>query len=643
MLSRTHRLLLFAGMFTALAYWFGLSGPLFFDDLPNLSENYRLINLDSTEADSWRTAAYSSTAGMFYRPLSMITFAANLAFSGELSPFSLKATNLAFHLLIAFCVYYFCGLVLRSPVLAGSKFSELDQKYIAIFAAAIWALHPLHVSTVLYAVQRMAQLSTLAVLAGLIVFLVYRLKWAKSGCTGGELLAAALWTIIISIMAVLSKENGAILIWLIPVLELTLFRGLWAGKTHRVLEVSTWFIFLTPLLLIIVALAIEPSLIGARFGNREFTLEERLLTQSRILWQYLGWLSWPDIRNMGFHHDDITLSFNLLNPITTLGSLIAWVCAFVAVWFLRYRVPVALFGLLFYLVSHSIESSFLPLEMVYEHRNYLPSVGLTVAFSCIFWMCGKRLAPKRVSFVAVLMTLGLFALCAMRSMVWSDFQSLAYFNVKNHPNSPRANFLYGQMLYAESIDLRSVASESDQRKAGIVSARSHFERMHELSPSDFAPLVMLHQIDGQFFPELPDGEQWLSKLVDLAESRRLQASDRTFVDVLIKYSISESGLAHIQEVNSMLNTLLLRYPSNSGLVLMQYDLLSGMGGSSEERREELLSGYLHRYPESIAIQLAAARHLHNSNLGEAYVHLGKGLAQDRKRRYLSSLKRTFEQ
>ena len=643
MLSLTHRLLLFAGMFTALAYWFGLSGPLFFDDLPNLSENYRLIDLDSAEADSWRTAAYSSTAGMFYRPLSMITFAANLAFFGELSPFSLKATNLAFHLLTSFCVYYFCGLILRSPALIGSKFSELDRKYIAIFAAAIWALHPLHVSTVLYAVQRMAQLSTLGVLAGLIVFLRYRLKWAESGCTGGELFATALWLIIIAIMAVLSKENGAILIWLIPVLELTLFRGQWAGKTYSFLEVSAWLVFLTPLLLIIVALLLEPSAVGARFGNREFTLEERLLTQSRILWHYLGWLSWPDIRNMGFHHDDITLSYNLLNPLTTLGSLIAWFSALVAAWLLRDRSPLVIFGLLFYLVSHSIESSFLPLEMVYEHRNYLPSVGLTVAFSCIFWMCGKRIAPERVSFVAVLITLGLFALCAMRSMVWSDFQSLAYFNVKNHPNSPRANFLYGQMLYAESNALRSVASESDQRKTGVVSARSHFERMHELSPRDFAPLVMLHQIDGQFFPDLPDGEQWLSKLVDLAESRPLQASDAASLDALIKYTLSGAGSGDFEEVDRMLATLLQRYPSNSGLVLMRYNLLGGMEENAEERRAQLLSDYLQLYPKSIEIQLAVAKQLHASDLGEAYVHLGQGLKQDKKRRYLSSLKQTLQQ
>lgn len=186
MLINTNRLLFLAGMLTTLAYWPGLLGPFFFDDLHNLTENQTLVNLDLTEADSWRTAAYSSTAGMFYRPLSMITFAVNLSFAGEFTPFSLKATNLAFHLLTAFCVYFFCNLVLRSPALACSRLCGSDRKFIAILAAAIWALHPLHVSTVLYAVQRMAQLSTLGVLAGLIVFLRYRLKWAESGCTGAN-------------------------------------------------------------------------------------------------------------------------------------------------------------------------------------------------------------------------------------------------------------------------------------------------------------------------------------------------------------------------------------------------------------------------------------------------------------------------
>ncbi|MCX2972219.1 hypothetical protein EYC87_01290 [Halieaceae bacterium IMCC8485] len=642
MLINTNRLLFLAGMLTTLAYWPGLLGPFFFDDLHNLTENQTLVNLDLTEADSWRTAAYSSTAGMFYRPLSMITFAVNLSFAGEFTPFSLKATNLAFHLLTAFCVYFFCNLVLRSPALACSRLCGSDRKFIAILAAAIWALHPLHVSTVLYAVQRMAQLSTLGVLAGLIVFLRYRLKWAESGCTGGELLATALWLIIIAVMAVLSKENGAILIWLIPLLELTLFKGQWGSKSYRSLEVSAGLVFLAPLVVITIALLVEPASIGAEFGGREFTLDERLLTQSRILWQYLGWLSWPDIRNMGFHHDDIILSSGLLSPITTMGSLIAWLCAIVAAWLFRHRSPMFLFGLLFYLVSHSIESSFLPLEMVFEHRNYLPSVGVIIAFSFSFWVFFKRLTPERVGFVALLLTLGLFALCSMRSMVWSDFQSLAYFNVQNHPNSPRANFVFGQVLSAESNALYAAAPESDQSKVGIISARTHFVRTHELSPRDFAPLVMLHQIDGQFFPELPERKNWLPRLLDVAKSRPLQASDRASLDALVDYSLNGPGADDIEQVDRLLEVLLRRYPSGSSLVLMRYELLGSIGEDSERRRVELLSSYLKQFPHSVAVQLAAAQHRHASNMGEAYIQLGEGLKQDKKRRYLSFLKGTFE-
>ena len=71
----------------------------------------------------------------------------------------------------------------------------------------MWLFHPLHVSTVLYVVQRMAQLSSLFVVLGLFVYCRYRLRWAESGSSAGELVTAALWLLLITLAAVLAKEN----------------------------------------------------------------------------------------------------------------------------------------------------------------------------------------------------------------------------------------------------------------------------------------------------------------------------------------------------------------------------------------------------------------------------------------------------
>ena len=126
-----------------------------------------------------------------------------------------------------------------------------------------------------------------------------------------------------------------------------------------------------------------PEAISAGYAGREFSLEERLLTQGRLLWRYLAWILLPNITDMGFQHDDIPISTGLFQPLTTLLSLIAWVVLLALSFVLRRRYPLLLLYVLFFLVGHSMESTILPLEMVYEHRNYLPSMPVCLLLASI--------------------------------------------------------------------------------------------------------------------------------------------------------------------------------------------------------------------------------------------------------------------
>ena len=150
-----------------LAYGVALNGPLFFDD--ELLANQQ-VQIDGTTFDDWRVAALSAESGLLYRPVAMLTFAINHAVVGAFTPFSLTATNVAIHLVVGALLYLFALAVLQTPALRAHRLSTYQLKVVALLAASIWLLHPIHVSTVLYAVQRMAQLSTLFTLAGLLVF-----------------------------------------------------------------------------------------------------------------------------------------------------------------------------------------------------------------------------------------------------------------------------------------------------------------------------------------------------------------------------------------------------------------------------------------------------------------------------------------
>jgi hypothetical protein len=290
-----------------VAYGLALNGPLFFDDFPNLIEN-RLLQLDGHSFDGWRVAVTNSDAGLLHRPVAMFTFAVNYWVSGAFSPVVLKGTNLAIHCLIGVLIYFLCQALLRAPALSGT--GRQNHRLVALIAASIWLLHPLHVSTVLYAIQRMAQLSGLFVVAGLLVFCRYRLRWAQSGATTGDLLSAGLWLMLLSIFAVLSKENGALLPWLLVVVEVTLFAGVWRGAQCMPLVRLGWLVLLLPLAFVAAVFLWSPEIIAGRFAGREFTLYERLLTEGRVLWHYLGWILLPNITQMGFFHDDIRVHHN---------------------------------------------------------------------------------------------------------------------------------------------------------------------------------------------------------------------------------------------------------------------------------------------------------------------------------------------
>ncbi|MBK6509155.1 MAG: hypothetical protein IPG06_06580 [Haliea sp.] len=412
----------------------------------NLLANQQ-VQIDGTTFDDWRVAALSAESGLLYRPVAMLTFAINHAVVGAFTPFSLKATNVAIHVVIGALLYLFALAVLQTPALRAHRLSTYQLKVVALLAASIWLLHPIHVSTVLYAVQRMAQLSTLFTLAGLLVFTRYRLHWTERGATHGEVLAAALWIALLGLLAVLSKENGALLPWLIAVLEVTLFRGVWRGQSRGRLVALGWLALFLPLLLLGAVFLVAPELMVGRYGGREFTLEERLLTQARVLWQYLSWMAVPNIIGMGIFHDDIPISQSLWSPVTTALSLLAWAVVLSAALLWHRRYPLVACALLFYLVAHSMESTVWPLEMVFEHRNYLPSMGFAVLAALGIVKGVARVERLRLrALVGGLLGL-LLVLLLIRTNAWTDELSLARFNVINHPQSPRANFFYGNALF----------------------------------------------------------------------------------------------------------------------------------------------------------------------------------------------------
>lgn len=431
----------------ALAYTPGLHGPFLFDDTPNIIQP---IGAWLAGRTGWEQIVFGNASGLFHRPISNATFLANAAISG-LAVLPFKLTNLAIHLICGALVY-----ALLSRLLKRDANLRTRAKPAALLVCALWLLHPMQVSTVLYVVQRMAQLSTLFMLVGLIVYVNGRLALLAGRTRIGafQLLVAVP---AVTLAATLSKENGALLPLLCAIIELGYFRPEAGLRRPAVIK---WF-YLAFLLFPAIAAAYWFGIrhpIAESYSGRLFTLGERLLTEARVLVDYMGALLWPRGPMLGVYTDDFTVSRSLLDPPTTLLALLALATLIAAAWWWRKRIPVFFTGMGLYLAGQAMESTIFPLQIYFEHRNYLPSFGFflaAVGFGT--WLFDRatvhttepRRAQRVITLGCGLLILALSGATAARSYVWSSMDTIAEQGAHEHPQSMRA-----QLDYANSLRLQ---------------------------------------------------------------------------------------------------------------------------------------------------------------------------------------------
>ncbi len=433
----TARILLIVSLLLTLVFYWLHAGDFFvLDSVGVLSENNGL-NFDITEFDRWRIAAMSSESGIFGRYLSNLSFTIDALLAGGADPRAMKLSNVLLHLLTAVLAWrLLCLALARSPVLS---LDGQRARWIAAIAVAIWVVHPLQVSTVMYTVQRMTQLSALFTVAGLWFYCARRVRWLEQAPTAADLSSTLLGLTVFTLLAMFSKENGMLLPLYVAVLELCLFRGRSAGGRVELPYRLSQLALLVPALVVVLLLVIQPDWLVNWYAHRSFGLEERVLTQLRVLWHYLSWMLLWDVQALGLFHDDIAVSRSLWQPLTTLFALIAWLGLAGLAWHLRNRLPLLAFALLWYLVGHIMESTIIPLELVFEHRNYLPSLGPILMLGWVL----TAIPSNRFGYAALgggIAVAVLGFLLFVRTSFWASELTLAESFYRHQPESARARF-----------------------------------------------------------------------------------------------------------------------------------------------------------------------------------------------------------
>lgn len=439
----------------ALVYWPGRTGGFLFDDFLNIADN-RDVQITAMDVNSLVKAASASPVEGSGRQLSFLTLGMNFALTG-IDPVPFKLTNVAIHLIAVMLVFFLARAIYAALRDTGHKAPDREHTVIyALMVMAVFAIHPMQLTSVLYIVQRMTSLAGIFTFAGILAYIMARRRvWRGEGSHGSTLFLFMV-PVACTLAGALAKENGILLPLFALVIEAIIFRfrnekGDWDRRIiawHGVLTVL-------PALVAVAWLALDPQRFLLGYASRDFTLAERLLTEARVVAFYLKNLVAPSVSALGLYHDDISISRSFLQPPATLAAigLIAGLVSFA--WYVRNRAPLVSLGIFFFFAGHVMESTILPLEIAHEHRNYVPLFGFALATAGLVQHVESPTVPRWLPRAAMFAFVGVLGVTTwLRSIEWSNPVDHAESEIRHHPQSSRANYDAGRLYGSLNVDAR---------------------------------------------------------------------------------------------------------------------------------------------------------------------------------------------
>ncbi|MBW7470498.1 hypothetical protein [Marinobacter sp. F4218] len=418
----------------------GASGAWILDDVGNLAG---LADLSAGTLESYYTFL-AGGVGSLGRPISLLTF----AFQHESwpDPYSFKVVNYLIHTVNFLLVFTLLVNLARATKRDGAPKNRWTIVLFLVIAFA-WAASPIHQTTIQYVIQRMAMLAAFWMLIGINIW-IYLLYVSRLKTAEFRLVLASALVLLCTVLAVLSKENGILLPLLCVIVFLVRPPEQCLSRPVRLLAIHA---VLSPLYLLLVVLTVEYQkyFIDA-YAMRDFSIAERVLTQFRILPLYAVKTLYPIGQDFYLLWDNFPVSKTLMNPVTTLLGLALVLAGGIVAVVSRKRNPLVAIGILFFLAAHVLESSVLALELYFEHRNYLPSVGLFIALAGLAEKLPQKVLPVIVGAFAVLSLI--FSLVTYQeARIWGEPLKQAIRWYQTNPTSPRTHSHMASMLSAHQL------------------------------------------------------------------------------------------------------------------------------------------------------------------------------------------------
>ena len=386
-----------------LCYSSSLDASFTFDDSHSIVRNSAIRDISDVKA-IWQV-----TPSRF---VAYFTFALNYHVHG-LNIFGYHLFNLAIHLFTALTIYWLIGLLFLTPELKTTSLFP-KKNSIALAVSLIFISHPIETQAVTYIVQRMASMAALFYLLSLTLYIRARLSYDQKNPVHRLYYAAS---IVTALMAMFTKEIAATLPVSILLSEYFFF-------SPSIRQISRRLKYCFPLLLTlpvvplvhIIARKSMVSALGVAAETDTISRSEYLLTQFNVIRSYLRLLFFPLQQSIDY---DPPLSHQFFEPVTFLSFLlIVFLIALAIILFRKYRL--ISFGMLWFFLTLTVESSIIPIrDVMYEHRLYLPSVGIFLSVTvCLFYLLGNK--PRFLfALFAITITLASFA-TINRNIVWKE-------------------------------------------------------------------------------------------------------------------------------------------------------------------------------------------------------------------------------
>ncbi|MEO1080530.1 MAG: hypothetical protein AAFY29_13305 [Pseudomonadota bacterium] len=365
------------------------------------------------------------------RPLTILSFVTEQLYFNASADFS-QRVGIALHAINTLLCWALIFLLAR-------LFNARQPLLTAALVAMVWACTPQKASTVLYIVQRMASLACFFALLACVSYTVARTSTRRP-------VKITAWGMCL--MAVLAapfaKELGALVPFYLATMEVLIFAPLLGGR----LRLPAMILLAVGLVGFAALGILEYTHAETRYAVRNFSFGDRLLSAPAVLLDYFRQFFVPDTSRLGLIHDDYPVVTNVSTlsrfwlPLALLAATVAWIARCL----LNGKADLIAFGLAFFLIGHSLEGSFIPLEIYFEHRNYIPSLGLAIALLGIFVQLG--IGKKQVGVYGLaLSALVIFALsqafsCWNFTERWNSRSKLLEHHLTGHPNSSRVHSEY---------------------------------------------------------------------------------------------------------------------------------------------------------------------------------------------------------